>query len=73
MLIGDVKESDPEEALHEMGNTPKVGVGIVHVFREALELIGNPNLTKDNAKVLRSLESLQNNYGNPPKRSRALL
>ena len=32
MLEDDVKESDPEEALLEMGNTPKVGVGKVHVL-----------------------------------------
>ena len=59
MLVGDVKESDPGEALHDMGNTPKVGVSIVFVLREALELIGNPYSTKDNGKVLHSLESLQ--------------
>ena len=32
MLEDDVKESDPGEALLDMGNTPKVGVGEVFVL-----------------------------------------
>ena len=32
MLADDVKESDPGEALLDMGNTPNVGVGKVLVF-----------------------------------------
>ena len=46
MLVGDVKESDPGDALLEMGNTPKVGIGIVHVFREAPALNWQPLLLK---------------------------
>ena len=38
------KESDPEEALFE------VGVGIVHVLREDLALIGNPYFSKTTVK-----------------------
>ena len=33
-----------------MGNTPKVGVGIIHVLREALRLIGNPYATETTLK-----------------------
>ena len=40
MLEDDVKESDPEEALLD------VGVGIVHVFREAPALNWQPLLLK---------------------------
>ena len=32
MLVDNLKESDPGEALLDMGNTPKVGVGKVHVL-----------------------------------------
>ena len=52
MLKDDVKESDPGEALLEIDNTPKVGVSIVHVFREALALVGNPYFTKTMLKFL---------------------
>ena len=51
MLVGDVTESDPGEALHDMGNIPKVGVGIFLVFREALETNWQPLLHRDNVKV----------------------
>ena len=50
MLVGDVKDPDPGEALLDVGNTPKVGVGKVHVFREALELLGNPYTTETTLK-----------------------
>ena len=44
MLEDNIKESDPGESLHDMGNTPKVGVGIVHVFRETLKTTWQPLL-----------------------------
>ena len=71
MLVGDAKVSDPEEALHEMGNTPKVGIGIFLVFREALEPIGDPYFTKTTLKFFFCWKAFKNNFGNPPKRSRA--
>ena len=57
MLVGDVKDPDPGEALHDLGNTPKVGVGMYLVFREVLEPNWQPLHHKDNAKVLLLLES----------------
>ena len=51
MLKDDVKETDPGEALLDMDNTPKVGIGKVHVLREALALIGNPYTTETTFKV----------------------
>ena len=50
MLVGDVTVSDPREALLDLGNSSTVGVGIVLVFREALELIGNPYSTETTLK-----------------------
>ena len=44
MLEDDVTRSDPEEALLE------VGVGIVHVLREDLALIGNPYFSETTVK-----------------------
>ena len=52
MLVGDVTVPDPIEALLNMGNTPKVGVGIVLFFREALETTWQPLHHRDNVKVL---------------------
>ena len=50
-LSVDVTVLDPREALHDMGNSSKVGVGIVLVTKDALKTIGNPFFTGDNAKV----------------------
>ena len=41
MLVADVKVPDPGEALHEMDNSSKDGVGKVLVTREALINIGS--------------------------------
>ena len=70
MLVGDITESDPGEALQDMGNTPKVGVGLDLVFREALEQIGNPYSTETTLKFFIRWKALKNKLGNPPKRSR---
>ena len=51
MLVGDVTVSNPREALHDLGNSSKAGVGIVLVFREALETNWQPLLHRDNVKV----------------------
>ena len=44
MLEDDVTRSEPEEALLE------VGIGIVHVLREDLALIGNPYFSETTVK-----------------------
>ena len=65
MLVVDVTVLDPREALHDMGNSSKVGVGIVLVTREALETNGNPIFTDDDVKVLLPLGKPLINIGNP--------
>ena len=65
MLVGDITVSDPREALHDLSNSPKVGVGIVLLFRDALELIGNPYSTETTLKFAKPWESLLPNIGNP--------
>ena len=64
-LVVDVTELDPREALHEMGNSSKVGVGIVLVTKDALETIGTLFFTDDNAKVLLPLGKSSINIDNP--------
>ena len=64
-LIVDVTVLDPREALHDMGNSSKVGVGIVLVTKDALETIGNPFFTGDNAKVPLSLGKSSIKIDNP--------
>ena len=47
ILVGDVTVPDPREALHDMGNPSKYGVGIVLVTREDLETNVNPFFLAD--------------------------
>ena len=65
MLFVDITELDPREALHEMGNSCKVGIGIVLVTKDALETIGTLFFTDDNAKVLLPLGKSSININNP--------
>ena len=48
-----------------MGNSSKVGVGIVLVTKEALKTNGNPFFTGDNAKVPLPLGKSSINIDNP--------
>ena len=54
----DVTVLDPREALHEMGNSSKDGVGIVLVTREALNNIGSFFFTDDDVTVCYHWECL---------------
>ena len=65
MLVVDVTELDPREALHDMGNSSKVGVGIVLVTKDALETIGTLFFTNNEAKVLLPLGKSSINIDNP--------
>ena len=65
MLVVDVTELDPREALHDMSNSSKVGIGIVLVTREALNNFGSFFLIDDDIKVCYPLESLLKILGNP--------
>ena len=65
MLIGDVTVSDPREALQDLSNSSKVGVGIILVIREALETSWQPFLHRDNVKVCYTMESLLDNMAIP--------
>ena len=47
MLVGDVTVPDPIEALHDMGNPSKYGIGIVLFTREDLETNVNPFFLAD--------------------------
>ena len=64
LLIVDVTELDPREALHDMGNSSKEVVAKVHHLRDALETIGKPFTVVD-AKVLLTLGKPSINMGNP--------
>ena len=57
MLVVDVRDLDPREALHDMGHSSKGVVAKDHHLRDALETIGKP-FTVVNAKDLLTLESL---------------
>ena len=65
MLVGDVTAPDPIEALLDMGNTPKVGVVLVLIFREALETNWQPLLHRDNVNVLLNPGKAFFEIGNP--------
>ena len=51
LLVADGKVLDPREALNDMGNSSKDGVGIILVIREALINNGPFFFTDDVAKV----------------------
>ena len=65
MLVADGKVLDPREALNDMGNSSKEGVGIVLVTRDAHETNGTLLFTDDDAKVLLPLGKPSINIGNP--------
>ena len=65
MLIGNITVPDPREALHEMDNSSKDGVGKVLVTREALINNGSYFLTDDDVTVCYSLGKPSINIGNP--------
>ena len=65
MLVVDFTVLDPREALHDMGNSSKEGVGIVLITRDADETNGTLFFTDDNAKVLLPLGKPSINIGNP--------
>ena len=56
LLVVDVTELDPREALHDMGNSSKEVIAKVHHLRDALKTNGKPFTVVD-AKVLLTLES----------------
>ena len=58
-LVVDDTVLDPREALHEMGNSSKDGVGIMLVTREALNKIGSFFLQMTTLQFVIHWESLR--------------
>ena len=50
VLVGDAKDPDPGEALHDLGNTPKVGISKVLVLGKPSQQIGDPYTTETTLK-----------------------